>query len=71
MIDVLTFHSFFVFICSEDPRRASMFVESTQNMSIQEHGLRSSSSMDRLNMISGGSSGEKVFSLNFIMKNTQ
>ncbi|XP_065053066.1 kinesin heavy chain-like isoform X2 [Rhopilema esculentum] len=44
---------------SDDPRRASMYVESTHNMAFQEHNLRSSASMDRLNMITGSSSAEK------------
>ena len=45
---------------SDDPRRSSMYVESTSNINFADHKLRSSASMDKLNMITGGSSGDKV-----------
>jgi len=44
---------------SDDPRRSSMYVESTSSLSFSDQKLRSSASMDRLNMISGASPGEK------------
>jgi len=43
---------------SEDPRRSSMYVESTQsNLAAGIPNLKSSSSMDRLNQISNGNTG--------------
>lgn len=44
---------------SDDPRRASMFVEGSHQISPNEHGMRNSASMDRLNMISNSPQGEK------------
>ena len=48
------------FYSSDDPRRSSMYVESTPNLAFSDQKLRSSASMDRLNMISNSSSGDKV-----------
>ena len=50
---------------SDDPRRSSMYVEGTSSVAFSEQKLRGSASMDRLNMISSGSTGDKV--LQYIM----